>query len=64
MIGAATPPAVEAVGAGTSHTWGNRNLVGDSTQQLADAVHQASQLVRSQTSTVVIQASQREEDSP
>lgn len=65
VIGAAAGvggPTVGAIGGGTSHSWGNRNLVGESVQQLSDAVQQASDLVRSQTSTVVIQASQAERD--
>jgi len=65
VIGAAAGlggPAVGAIGGGTSHTWGNRNLVGESVQQLSDAVQQASELVRSQNSTVVVQASQAERD--
>jgi hypothetical protein len=65
VIGAAAGggPMVGAIGGGTSHSWGNRNLVGESVQQLSDAVQQASDLIRSQTGTVVIQASQAERDS-
>lgn len=65
VIGAAAGvggPTVGAIGGGTSHSWGNRDLAGESVQQLSDAVQQASDLVRSQTSTVVIQASQAERD--
>ena len=64
VIGAAAGagPGVGAIGGGTSHSWGNRNLVGESVQTLSDAVQQASELVRSQTSTVVIQSSQAERD--
>jgi hypothetical protein len=65
IIGAAAGvggPTVGAIGGGTSHSWGNRDLVGESVQQLSDSVQQASEVVRSQTSTVVIQASQAEHD--
>ena len=37
-VGGAGPGVAGGVGAGTSHSWGNRNLVGESVQQLSDAV--------------------------
>ena len=57
-----TAPVLAAAGAGTSHTWGTRNLSGESVQDLADAVVQASEAVRSRRSTVVVHASQAERD--
>jgi hypothetical protein len=61
-IGAAGGPAAGGVGAGTSHSWGNRNLTGESVQDLADAVTQASEAVRSLRSTVIVQSRQTERD--
>lgn len=51
------------MGAGTSHSWGNRDLTGESTQALADSVVQASEAIRSLRSTVIIQSRQAERDS-
>jgi hypothetical protein len=52
------------VGAGgsVSNSWGNRNLEGDSLQDLHDTITQGTSVVRSLTSTVIVQANQAEQN--
>ena len=49
-----------AFGGGVSHSSGNRNVEGDSLQNLHDRVRQSSAYIRSLTSTVIVQSSQAE----
>ncbi|HRH47367.1 MAG TPA: LecA/PA-IL family lectin [Panacibacter sp.] len=49
-----------AFGGGVSHSSGNRNVEGDSLQDLHDRVQQSSAYIRSLTSTVIVQSSQAE----
>ena len=52
-----------AVGGGVSYSYGNRNLEGESLQDIHDRVRQASSSVRSLNSTVIVQGSQAESSS-
>lgn len=49
-----------AAGGGTSNSWGQRDLLADSQQDLHDHVSQGTSMVRSLTSTVIMQATQAE----
>jgi GH25 family lysozyme M1 (1,4-beta-N-acetylmuramidase) len=49
-----------SAGGGIAQTWGNRDLSGSSQQQLHDLTRQASSLVRTLSSTVVVQTTQDE----
>ncbi len=49
-----------ALGAGITHTSGNKNVEGNSLQDLHDKVRQKSSYVRSLTSTVIVQSNQTE----
>jgi len=49
-----------AIGGGISYSYGNRDLNGESLQDLHDRVRQASSSIRSLNSTVIVQASQTE----
>jgi hypothetical protein len=49
-----------AAGGGTSNSWGQRDLLADSQQDLHDHVRQGTSMVRSLTSTVIMQATQAE----
>jgi hypothetical protein len=49
-----------AAGGGTSNSWGERDVTGDSQHDLHDRVVQGTSFVRSLTSTVVVQATQTE----
>lgn len=49
-----------AFGGGISYSYGNRNVEGESLQDLHDRVRQASASIRSLNSTVIVQASQAE----
>ncbi len=51
-----------AIGYGVSNSWGNRNLEADSLQDLHDRIRQQSGYTRSLNSTVVVQASQSEQN--
>ncbi len=51
-----------AIGGGVSNSWGNRNLEGDSLQDLHDGIRQQTGYTRSLNSTVVVQASQAEQN--
>jgi hypothetical protein len=52
--------AVHSLGGAISHSWGNRDVEAESNQELHDAVVQATDVVRSLNSTVVVAASQTE----
>ncbi len=52
-----------AVGGSVTNTWGNRDIEGESLQDLDDKVTQATSYVRSLSSTVIVQASQAEQNS-
>jgi hypothetical protein len=52
-----------AFGGGISYSYGNRNLEGESLQDIHDRVRQASSSVRSLNSTVIVQGSQAERSS-
>jgi peptidoglycan hydrolase-like protein with peptidoglycan-binding domain len=49
-----------SVGGGISNTWGNRDVTGSSLQELHDRTRQATSALRTLSSTVVVQTSQRE----
>jgi hypothetical protein len=49
-----------AFGGGISYSYGNRNVEGESLQDLHDRVRQTSSFIRSLNSTVIVQASQTE----
>ena len=49
-----------AFGGGISYSYGNRDVEGDTLQDIHDRVRQASSYVRSLNSTVIVQGSQRE----
>ena len=51
-----------AVGGSVTNTWGNRDIEGESLQDLDDKVTQATSYVRSLSSTVIVQASQAEQN--
>lgn len=51
-----------ALGFGVSHSWGERNLEANSQQELEDKVRQGTAYVRSLSSTVIVQASQAEQN--
>ena len=51
-----------AFGGGISYSYGNRDVEGDSLQTIHDRVRQATASVRSLTSTVIVQASQSEQN--
>ena len=51
-----------AVGGGVSNSWGNRNLESDALQTLHDSIRQQTGYTRSLNSTVVVQASQAEQN--
>ncbi|MDQ3879395.1 MAG: hypothetical protein M3290_13780, partial [Actinomycetota bacterium] len=51
-----------ALGGGTSNSWGNRDITGDIENDLHDHVAQGTSFVRSQRSTVIVQATQAERD--
>lgn len=53
--------AVHSLGGAVSHSWGNRKAHAESTQELHDGTVQATDVVRSLYSTVVVQASQTEQ---
>jgi hypothetical protein len=51
-----------AAGGATSNTWGQRDVTGDAMQDLHDHIVQATSYVRSLNSTVVVQATQGEQN--
>jgi hypothetical protein len=59
-IEGATVSSTQALGAGISQSWGERGVEAESQQDLHDRVTQRTALTRSQTGTVVIQATQNE----
>ncbi|MDE2117577.1 MAG: hypothetical protein KGJ19_03165 [Betaproteobacteria bacterium] len=69
LAGAATIPIKDinlafngAIGGSASHTSGDRNLAADSTQDIHDRVRQQTSYTRSLNSTVVVQATQAEQN--
>jgi hypothetical protein len=59
-IGAVAGPVVGNIGASASRSWGSRDLTGHSLQDIQDHTVQATSVVRSLNSTVVVQATQAE----
>ncbi|MDS4030262.1 MAG: hypothetical protein RKO66_09320 [Candidatus Contendobacter sp.] len=51
-----------ALGGGVTHTWGNRNIEGETAQNIRDRLSQVSEIQRSLNSTTVIQISQAEKN--
>jgi hypothetical protein len=51
---------IGAVAGGLSQSWGDRNVTGDSLQEIHDRVGQATSSYRSLNSTVIVQSTQRE----
>jgi hypothetical protein len=59
-IGGVVGPVVGNIGASASRSWGSRDLTGHSLQDIHDHTVQATAVVRSLNSTVVVQATQAE----